>query len=333
MTQMGYVLGVDGGNTKTIALIASLDGTILGWGRGGCSDIYGAGSPEAALEQIKIAVAAALDQAGLRSSGLSTACFSLAGADWPEDFTFLRTELAGYGYGERIEVVNDALGALRAGSPDGTGVVVVCGTGAAVGARSSIGRIWHSSFWQGPQGAVELGKKTLLAIYRAALGLEVPTTLTGRVLDVFQLTNTEQVLHLMTSRLLPHPSGPEIGQLARLLLDEALQGDAVARSIVETHGAALGEYALVAARRVGIDNQPFTLVLNGGVLRHESRVLADAVINQVRQVCSDVQPIFSPFEPAIGAFFMALEMASQPVDANLRARVKKTLPPDSLFVT
>ncbi len=39
---MQCVLAVDGGNTKTIALVAALDGTILGAGRGGCGDIYNA---------------------------------------------------------------------------------------------------------------------------------------------------------------------------------------------------------------------------------------------------------------------------------------------------
>ena len=43
---MSYVLGVDGGNTKTIALLALLDGTIVGSGRGGCGDIYAAGSSD-----------------------------------------------------------------------------------------------------------------------------------------------------------------------------------------------------------------------------------------------------------------------------------------------
>ena len=32
---MSYVLGVDGGNSKTVALIARCDGTIVGAGRGG----------------------------------------------------------------------------------------------------------------------------------------------------------------------------------------------------------------------------------------------------------------------------------------------------------
>lgn len=330
---MPYVLGVDGGNTKTIALVARHDGTIIGWGRGGCSDIYGAGSPEAALEQLENAVVAALGMARVEPRDLSSACFSLAGADWPEDFTLLRSEIARRGYGERAAIVNDAIGALRAGSPDGTGVVVVCGTAAAIGARSESGRVWHSSFWQEPQGAVELGRKTLRAVYRAALGLEAPTTLTQRVLDFFQLGSAEEVLHAMTSRLTRRPSEAEIGQLTRLLLDEAGRGDAVALKLVETHGAALGDYALTAARQVEIEAEAFTLVLTGGVLRHESRALADAVIARVRRTSPAVQPVFSRFEPAIGALFLALENAAQPIDDALIARVEATLPPASIFLT
>ena len=43
------VLGVDGGNTKTVALAARPDGAVVGFGRGGCSDIYGAPSFGAAV--------------------------------------------------------------------------------------------------------------------------------------------------------------------------------------------------------------------------------------------------------------------------------------------
>ena len=49
---MDLVLGVDGGNTKTLALIVRGDGAILGAGRAGCGDIYGAGSPTAAIVEI-----------------------------------------------------------------------------------------------------------------------------------------------------------------------------------------------------------------------------------------------------------------------------------------
>jgi N-acetylglucosamine kinase-like BadF-type ATPase len=330
---MNYVLAVDGGNTKTIALVARVDGTILGWGRSGGGGIYGAESPHAALEQVDHAVRAALDMADIESSELTAACFSMAGADWAEDFALLEGEMEQRGYGARVLVVNDAIGALRAGSPDGTGVVVVCGTGVAIGARAADGRFWHSSFWQEPQGAVDLGFKTLSAVYRAELGIEPPTTLTSRVLAFFDLPTVESVLHLMTSRSTTPPAHTEIGRLVRTLMDEASHGDAVARRLVEQHGAALGDYALVAARRVGIEGDPFTLVLAGGVLRHEGQILAETIIERVRQTSPDARPLFSRYEPVVGALFLALEEAKQVVDDKVLEHVDSSLPPVVFFAT
>src|ERR1044071_9751510 len=120
---MKFVLGVDGGNTKTLALIARDDGVILGAGRAGCSDIYSAPSVNAAIGEIEGAVEAALTKAGIQPSELAAGAFSLAGADWPEDFRLHEQAMRARGYGQSIVVVNDAVGALRAGSPNGIGVV------------------------------------------------------------------------------------------------------------------------------------------------------------------------------------------------------------------
>jgi hypothetical protein len=63
---------VDGGNTKTIALVARTNGAISGVGRSRCSDIYGASSPE-------VAIAMALSGAGIQKEALSASCLSMAG--------------------------------------------------------------------------------------------------------------------------------------------------------------------------------------------------------------------------------------------------------------
>ena len=139
---MHVVLGVDGGNTKTIALVAALDGTILGAGRGGCGDIYNAvmtGTPwpdpaAAAIANIEYAVETALQAANVQPSDLVTAVFNMAGADWPEDFALLTTAMKVRGYGRTLIVQNDALGVLHSGVADNVGVSVICGTGGATGA-------------------------------------------------------------------------------------------------------------------------------------------------------------------------------------------------------
>lgn len=327
---MNFVLGVDGGNTKTLALVARTDGAIIGAGRAGCGDIYGATSPAAAIAEIDRAVHTALAQACIQPAELSTSVFSLAGADWPEDFKLLEATMRSRGYGHDIKIVNDAMGALRAGSPDGTGVVVACGTGAAIGARHPDGRIWHSSFWQEVQGADELGGRALRAVYRAELGIDPATKLTERIVEAFAARTVEEVLHRMTGR---EHSRPNRRQLVRALFDTADAGDRAARRILISHGKALGDYAIAAARKVGLLESPFWLVLTGGVLRHPSPIFRNALIERVRESAPGVQPIQSRFEPAAGALLLALDLAHIDTDAPVLEQLEKSLPGAPFFAT
>jgi len=330
---MSHVLGVDGGNTKTIALIATIDGEIVGRGRSGCGDMYYRGA-KLALSNVEAAVEAALVVAGLRREDLLAGAFSMAGADWPEDISFLGDAFTARDFGATITVVNDAMGALRAGSLDGTGVSVVCGTGVGTGACSARGDTWHTSFWQEAGGAVSLGEKTLRAVYHAELGLAPPTALSGLVLRHTRCASVEQLLHMLTARERDRRGdAPLVGGLARVLLDAAAQGDETAERIICAHGVALGEYALVAARRVGIEREPFHLVLAGGVLRHPARELTDAIVSFVRSGAPDVHPVNCRFEPAVGALFLALEAAGVMINDGLLSRLVPTLPEPSLYLT
>ncbi len=330
-THAGLVLAVDGGNSKTIALVARCDGAIVGAARGGSTDIYGAGSSEAALTALDGVVYAALQAAGAGIAEIEAAAFSMAGADWPEDIGLLEAAVASRGFGGAIVVVNDALGALRAGSRDGSGVSVVCGTGGAVGARGLDGRVWHASWWQEPQGSRHLADKTAWAVYRAELSIDHATSLTQRLLQIFEQETVEGILHARTARLGPRPD--RHGQVTRALLQEADRGDRTALRIVCDHGAALGDYAVIGARKVGIEAEPFTLVLAGGVFRHGGRVLANAVIDRVRASCPEVRPVSSRFEPAVGAVLLAFDRLGVSIDERVLERLTGTLPPDTLFAT
>ncbi len=337
---MPYVLAVDAGNSKTIALVASLDGTIVGAGRGGCGDIYdtsrtappGMDGVTQALANLDYAITSACAMARIEPDALITGAFNMAGADWPEDYALLQAEIKARGWGQRIHVQNDALGVLHAGTATNIGVSVVCGTWTAIGSRGPDGRSWHASFWLGVGGSVELSHKALAAVVRSELGLEVPTRLRERVLTFFGLETVEDVLHQMTSRNPPNHR-PAIDGLTPLLLDEAAAGDQLAFSIVQQHGHAMGEYAHVAAQRAGIAGTTFALVLAGGVFRHPSSLLSDAVIARVRQDSPQVQVTRPRFEPVIGTLFTALEMAGVGIDDDLIERLLPTLPSQTLFET
>ncbi len=95
----------------------------------------------------------------------------------------------------------------------------------------------------------------------------------------------------------------------------------------------LGKYALAAARKVGIEGTAFTLVLAGGVFRHPSQLLADAIVECVRTTCPAVRPTRCRFEPIIGVLFTALEAAKVAVDDALLERMIPTIPGQELFMT
>jgi N-acetylglucosamine kinase-like BadF-type ATPase len=316
------LLGVDGGNTKTVALVADAGGHIIGFARSGCSDIYGAG-PEAGLAELDQAVNGALQRANARPEDVLVAAFSLAGADWPEDFAFLRSQITHRLHRlQALILVNDAIGALRAGTADGVGVSVVCGTGSAIGAKSADGKAWHASFWGEDLGAVTIGQRAIRSIIRSELGLQPPTGLTARALDALGAMSVQELLHAVTRRG-AQPSRFLAG-LAQHVLDAAEDDDTMARRIVEDMGVALGSYAGAAARQVGLSDGPFTLVLAGGVFRHPSTTLRAAILSAVPMA----HPTQAELEPAVGALLLAFDETGQRVDS---AVIQSTLPSIGLF--
>lgn len=322
------VLGIDAGNTKTIALIADTSGTVRGYGRAGPSNIYV--RPDQALRHLEEAVGSAKSNAGLEYTPLQAVTLSATGADWPEDFSLLEGELRRWNWATRQQVVNDAVGALRAGSLGGLGVAVACGTSAGIAARDAGGQVWHSSYWQEPEGAEDLARLTLRAVYRAELGIDPLTELTGRVLAHFECPSVEALLHSFTGRT--QTPALHLGRLARVLLDAAAVGDPTGLSLVQKHGAALGDYALAAARKVGLSGD-YLLTTSGGVMRHPSPILREALMKRVRASQPDVRWQASHHEPVFGALLLALELAGCTITEALFKRLEETCPDESLFLT
>jgi N-acetylglucosamine kinase-like BadF-type ATPase len=318
-------LGVDGGNSKTIAVLATADGSIVGSGRGGCTDLYNAASPAVAIEEIERVVRAALASADAQPSDVSVSAFSLAGVDWPEDFALMDEELT-----RRLAlhrpptILNDAVGAIRCGTEDGIGVAAVCGTGGVTGARGRDGQVFHLGFWPDGSGGGFMGDQALRAVWRAALGTGPQTTLTERALHRFGATDPIDLLHLFTRR----GGLPESHRalLAPAVLDEAAAGDPVANGIARRAAVTLAGQARVAAERAGLAGSSYPLVLAGGVFRHPSDLIARLVAEGV----PDGRPVRARFEPAIGALLTAFDGAGVAADVE---RLQASMPAAELFAT
>ena len=117
---MNYLLGIDGGGTKTLALLADPSGNILSRGLGGPSN-YNAVGFEAACAAIETAISQALSSVlsvDIRFSALSVdnsvvnsvsaLCLGLAGAGRPEDRDKFHAWAAELFPQSKVQVVSDA---------------------------------------------------------------------------------------------------------------------------------------------------------------------------------------------------------------------------------
>jgi N-acetylglucosamine kinase-like BadF-type ATPase len=120
-----HVLGIDVGGTKTIGLLGDESGRIVASARGPGANLQAVGE----LELEKVLHAVMQETVGPLGAAPDVICLGIAGVDRPDDSATVRGILNRIGFKARILVVNDALIALRAGVPEGAGVVIVAGTG------------------------------------------------------------------------------------------------------------------------------------------------------------------------------------------------------------
>jgi N-acetylglucosamine kinase-like BadF-type ATPase len=319
------LLGVDGGATKTVALIADEGGAVLGAGRSGSSDIHGAAGPASAVARVAEAVRRAAAAAGARPSEMAVAVFCLCGADWPEDDDYYATTLAAELELPRPPtVMNDSYATLRAGTPDGVGVALVLGTGGAVAARGPGGEAWFSGFRIEASGAAELGRQVYEHLIRATYGSGAVPGYLDAALAAIGVASVEELVHAVSR--VDSPSQQTLARLAPVLLEAGHRGDPEARTLVREHGGMLAGYVRGAARRVGLDEGASTVVLGGGLLRHPCPDLADAVAEGL----PGWHVVRASVEPAFGALLLAADQAGA---RPSRERLRESGPDASFFGT
>lgn len=304
------LLGVDGGATKTVALVADGSGEVLGAGRAGSSDIHG-GSPGTAIDNIVASVLEALGAAGAGAADLGASVFGLCGADWPEDVTFyeaaLRSRLS---LTEDPTVTNDAFNSLRAGTDDGVGVAVVLGTGGAIAARGPGGAEWFSGERMERAGALELGRAAFDALMRAEYAEGPRPAYEPAALRVFGVDSVESMVYAITR------SGGtgyrSVARLAPALLDAAHDGDAASQQLVHEHGRRMASYVRAAGRRVGLTDRHKRVVMAGGLLRHAGSQLWDSVSAELQDYVVSI----SPLQPVYGALLMAADRSGLRIPAE-----------------
>lgn len=308
---MTYFIGVDGGASKTAALVVDEHGKTLGSGLAGASNHLRVGIEEA-TRNVEHAVNKALVEAGIAIRDVEYAYCGIAGADHPVHRQKVVDALRVFFPRGNFVVDTDARVALTGAVGFGAGIVIISGTGSVAFGRNAAGDEARSGGW-GPTLGDEgsgywIAREGLSAIVRAFDGRGLRTKMTDLLCDTYDMCEPSELprfVYAATTHV------DDIARYGKLVIDAAKAGDDVARDILARGGSELAECVLAIARKLHMNDVAFPVAYVGGAFHAAEMLLSPMRLRIEREApgASLAPPQRTPVE---GAAMMAMHAAETP---------------------
>ena len=304
---MRYVLGFDGGGTKTECVLMDETGTIRGRSRSGPSNAVNVGT-EACSAALADAGMQALGSAAKSPSDVVYILAGISGAGEPQVRLDIQEKLKLSFSNASIVVTSDLILTLAAAG-EIPSVVVIAGTGSAVLGRVSPLKLARAGGFGpiigDPGSANDIGRKTVARCFQKFLNKE-KFALSDEICRTFDCT-WPQFVDL--AREQPAVIFPKIFPI---VAKSAELGDPSARAILSTAGFDLVEQVREVVRQLQLQGASFFLAKTGGVFDGSS-LLTQHFDNQVRQLFPKVRMGPLPRPVAESAAQLARDALTSPL--------------------
>ena len=314
-TESGYIMGIDGGGTKTLLKIAGPEGNLLASCQSGPTNLY-SGSTDTVRENLEQAIQGGLAQAQIRMEDLGCVSLGMAGADRPQDHVILKELLAGIGIRCRILITNDAVAALYGALGKGEGIILVSGTGSICYGQKADGSSHRAGGWGhiiGDEGSgYDIGRQILMEVMKSYDGRREKTILSSLLRDEWNLPSPESMLPFVYHS----ESGKSDIAALGVLLDPACEaGDPAALCIARNAARELFLCVESVLNALRFPENRTVLAMQGGVL-----VKGKQVKKELTCLLNHAYPMVcireSLGDAAWGAIQMAAEKQSGSAGAN-----------------
>jgi len=303
--QKNYVIGVDGGGTKTIAALATLKGDILLREKSGPSSPRNVGTEKAALS-----IAEAIHPLLKRKGKIVSTAIALPAIE--EEYQEKKEEILNYlrkqkkiskVFSGKVEIFSDQLTAFRAGTKEKNGIVLISGTGCVAhgwkGNKEVKAGGW--GYFSDEGSAFWVGQRVIQVILRDLDKRGKKTLLSELVFRKFDIKNINDFLYKIYSK---NPT--EIIPQFSILCDKATQKkDRIALGIMREAAKELALSAQTVIRELNFQKEKFPLLLVGSMFK--SKIVLREVKKEVRKFAPKAQCIQLQREPVKGAIRLAME--------------------------
>lgn len=305
-----YVLGVDGGATKTLAAVLDVGAQTLHLGHGGPSNEDSVGAHAGAGAVID-ASREATESAGIELEEIDAAVLAVAGTDTAAIERHVHSRAP-----DSWIVVNDVVGAWATATGAEPGIGVISGTGSNVFGVGPDGRGWRAGGWGhvlGDEGSgYWLGVRSIAAVLHDRDESGPKTALSDAALEHFEVQDVDGLVELVYGKPL---SKSEIAAFAVQTAKLAEQQDAVAERLYRDAAAELTSQVSAVIRNTGLDGD-FAVGLIGSAFK-AGRVFVDPLVEGIAELAPGARVRVVEAAPAAGALMLALSSCGHGDDADV----------------
>lgn len=297
---MNYLIGIDGGGTKTVGLLTTIDGEKIANIMDGPSNYHVVGV-EITHQVLKNIIESLTSQIEATNNNI-VICIGMAGLGRDDDKKVINEICDKMEITTQRILTHDAHIALVGGIGKPEGIIVISGTGSIVYGIDSHGNEFRAGGWGyiiGDEGSgYDIAIKGLQAIAKATDNRQPSTILTELFLTELNLNDPKQLI-----RWVHTADRDEIAQLSKTVFEGMKYGDSTAIGIIETATDEL-VFAIEAVLKQATFKDRINIVLNGGNLIHQP-LFSDNLKNKIYEKISNISVIFPKYDPVYGAILLA----------------------------
>lgn len=303
-------LGIDGGGTKTHAVLLNEQGKLIGEGFSGASNPLRVGI-ERAVGNIFKASEHACDAANRSRSDIAAIACGLAGVRREDIRQSIRQRIFETFRLKTVEVFTDAEIALYGVNSGKAALVIIAGTGSICLGRNDKGERAFAGGW-GPLagdegGGAGIARRALQAVAKASDERGIPTRLSHHAAEYFRASTPEDVVVAIYS---PQTDNAKIAGFARFVVESAKENDKISIELLKEAGFELGLAAYAVIKRLNLQKKKFPIGYVGSIFK-AGGLITESLLETVHKIAPKAYLTEPKLFPARAAAKMAMELFNE----------------------
>ncbi|MCL2320772.1 MAG: hypothetical protein FWC47_01550 [Oscillospiraceae bacterium] len=313
-----YVIGIDGGSSKSHLAIFDLDGNFVcieNWGTLNHEALPGSFAQfEAEFTQF---VTEALASKEIKIDEIEYAVIGMSGVDTKEQHRIISAIVKNIGFKE-FTLCNDAYLGIPGVSSENSGICAINGTGCSIAGMNEHGKMFQigglGTLTGDFGGGYNIGTYMVRAVYNSLFRLGEPTLLKDMLFKELDISDKYDFIETLSKRL--SEGSFRLGANNKLLFEAERKGDAVAKKIISEIAESYANGIVCMIREIGFE-QNVDIALAGSVFAKEKD---SGLIKKIKEIVCDAYPEkqinFVVFEkpPVAGAVIWALRVLNPHID-------------------